>query len=266
MPIHTSGHGLLHSTTGITATASSAETNRGAGQAKDWNHPRRFWRSNVDTESWLQFDLGMDHGTYEGLYLRGVNFEECRLQANDTDSWANPSFEEDISVLKDVFLDRRQGLFFFEDGHGGVNYRYIRVRIAANPVTDNEENAQVGVMAVVSHWQEFPVRADIGLSRHQRKIVSQTSQGHRTVATTGERLATVQLGWDYMWDVANDSGDSEKALMESLLTSEDIPVVFCRDAENADQMAYLARREGEARIVSNNGIGAVMPLAFIEVG
>ena len=95
--------------------------------------------------------------------------------------------------------------------------------------------------------------------------MSESGIGHADVTNVGERILTMQLPWDWLWDQQLGADINEEDTMMALSPNNDVPLVVCRDVERPDR-AYLVRRVGDIQINSSGGVGASMPLAYTEVG
>ena len=203
-----------------------------------------------------------------GLYMRGMNFQDITIESNYMNEWSSPDYSTTVSLARDPLVERRHLLHFFRGSTLRINLQYIRLVIPnniQNRNTDDGDNYRINVLSLVRTGIEVDVRASINLTVQTPRIVSESGLGHSDITTVGERILTMHLPWDWLWDQQPGAAINEEQDMLDLSPDSHVPVIVCRDINQLSR-AYLVRRVGDIQINSSQGVGASMPLAYTEVG
>lgn len=239
-----------------------------ASNVLDWSHPSIRWQSDTLTgDKTLVFDFGASPPSYAGFYLGRVNFTSAVLQANAADVWTSPTYSVAITPTQDAFVNRKQGLHFFNADRSTIALRYARLRIPSGTgVDDSSTEYKVGVMVPIVSSIEVDNRAAIRLQVTKAVLRNELPGGGRDIVGIGVRRMRLELPWEWLWDPTVNPAVNEESMMLNLASDPDTPVVVCRNINKPEQ-AYLSRAEVESvvQLESNSGIGATMPLVFIEV-
>ena len=250
-------------------------------QLVDWQRPRQFWRSTSITEDQeIIINLGPIPTLYAGLYMRGMNFQQVMIEANDRNEWTSPLHSTTVTLETDPLVERKHLLHLFRGTPARaktqvisssrtalrINNQYIRLLISQeqNLNTDDRDNYRISVLSLVSSGLAVDVRARINLTIQTPQIVSASGLGHSDITTVGERILTMNLPWDWLWDQQPGAAINEEEDMLDLSPDSHVPVIVCRDINQLSR-AYLVRRVGNIQI-NSQGVGAAMPLAYTEVG
>ncbi|MBF0411054.1 MAG: hypothetical protein HQM10_27190, partial [Candidatus Riflebacteria bacterium] len=108
-----------------TLTASSAASGYAASNVVNLD-PGKRWKGSIfasDTDEWLKVDFGAAK-SLTALFLNNCNFATCKIQGNASDSWADPSYDEDVTLALDD-ISNRKGWFDLT----AFNYRWLRILI-----------------------------------------------------------------------------------------------------------------------------------------
>ena len=251
-------------TVGVTPSALSTQSGFSAANVLDWQNPLYRYQSNATSpDQTLLLDLGASPPSYVGIYLEGLNFAACTWQANATDVWTSPSFAQSITVSVDPVTSLRRGIFFFNAAHTTQSYRYTRLLIAAGTARDDGANFKVAKFFPLVSAREVINRGEIIQTRQRPVLTNEFPAGRKEILRQGEQFVTLELPWQWMWNVALDAATDEKSTMLALATDPDTPVVICRDL-NRPTEAYIMRNEANFGL-SSEGVGARMPLVYRQV-
>lgn len=249
--------------TGIGLVESSAAAGYPALNVIDWRYPRRTWRSTTTAAQTLTFDFGASPPSHVGIYLRGTNFITATLMANPTNTWGAPAISKALTIPLDAFLSRYHTMVFWNTTRTVVTHRYVQLAIPNQTTTDGASYFSLGTMLPVVTPVEVELRAPLQITRRQAMLKNDLPT-RREVQRLGDRQLVLNLPWNYAWDQVLDSSNNETDLMIALAVSEDEPVIVCWNAQKPE-LGFLARREGDVDLQSQDGIGASMALSFAEI-
>lgn len=257
----------LLQTAGVTLTESTESSPAVAENVLDWAHPAKYWMTTgTGSDGTLVFDMGASPPSYVGLYIARLNVTGgVRLQANATNTWGSPSIDNALTLTTDSFVNRTQGIFFFNTDRSAITHRYCRLKIAAGTgVTDSASGYKVGLALPLVSPVEVTNRPQFRLFVRRAMARASFPGGERQIAALSVRQAVLEMPWDWMWDPTSNAVTNEESTMLSLAQDEDDPVVVCRNL-NKPYQAYLCLREGEISLDSSEGIGANFPLRMVEI-
>lgn len=249
----------------VTPTGSSTLGSYIAANVQDWQNAQYRWQSNtVTTDQWIKLDLGASPPSYYGVYLGRLNVGVGTVQANATDTWGAPTFSEVNSFTRDDHISRRNKIVFFNAFHTEVTYRFVRFLINSATVTDDGATFKVGKFFPLVTSVEIEPRQEVSIQRMKAVLEQEFSSGRHEILSQGEQKMILDFPWEYMWNPTRSPDGNEESSMLSLATDKDVPVIVCPNTLRTYQ-AYLCRQMGELAIRSSQGIGAQMPLSFIEI-
>lgn len=257
----------LIQTTGVTLAPSTESSPALATNVLDWAHPAKYWMTTTTaSDGTLVFDMGASPPSCIGLYLGRFNVASgVRLQANATNTWGSPSIDNALTFTTDSFVNRIQGLFFFNTDRSAITHRYYRLKIpSGTAVTDGASGFKVSLALPLVSPVEVTNRPQFRLTVRRAMARAVLPGGEEQRAALSVRQAILEMPWEWMWDPTLNAVTNEESTMLSLAQDEDDPVVVCRNL-NKPHQAYLCRREGEIALDSSEGIGANFPLRMVEI-
>jgi hypothetical protein len=187
--------------TSLTASGSAAGFPASNLQLFD---PGLVWKADAfASDATLVADLGAVTDI-ERIWLNNANFLSATLQANDSNSWGDPAVsisailaEDDVGIIKGFF------------DLSAVDYRYVRVVIPVQALTDGESLPSLGNLIIgtseelkVASWDSQTIRKfskfepDDGGYRKTYKGRARHIFAASVSGTKAEVDAVVLKGWD----------------------------------------------------------------------
>lgn len=192
----------------------------------------------IHENEWVRWDMGMASNptafVMNARKEQGLNLTSSavvKLQANATDAWSSPSWEQTITANNDVYS------LFDSTGLGDTSYRYWRVLITdnANPDTYIEVSKFFlgEYYAPTSGSVQFPFEdAYTDYSDTQYSVAGQSFSESRSV------LETFTLKWDFLTDTEKEQFDT---IFKEYKTAYPLFIAIDSDANISSGSNYYTR-------------------------
>ena len=172
-----------------TPTASTADTEYPVTRLYDYDHARRYWLSTVATDSWVKADLGSSK-LIKGILINNINFGSCSIQANDTDVWTAPTYNQSVTVAPHNLTGRYQHFVL-----PNVTLRYVRIFIPTQTPNDGTSVFRMGTLVILTSNLELTKNPDLGLteSANEAMITNELESGNYEDVNLGARIWQISM-------------------------------------------------------------------------
>lgn len=182
----------------VVPTATSTDSNWPVTNVNILTDLAKKWAAAVATGIVdFTFDLGVGN-TFSGLaadpgiFIDDVNVTSIKLQANATNSWGTPSWDQAVTVAKCGEVQRYKGFWRLADlSASAVAYRYVNVRILSQTPTDaanyRMSRAYLGSVTELTANPEY----DFDYRLDQATEVTKLAHGGRETSLMGPRKIIV---------------------------------------------------------------------------
>jgi hypothetical protein len=244
-----------HSFCSYTPSASTSDTDYPVTRLYDYEHARRYWKSTVATDSWVKADLGSSK-LIKGILINYVNFGSCSIQANATDVWTSPTYNQSVTVAAHNLTGRYQHFVL-----PNVTLRYVRIFIPTQTPNDGTSVFRMGTLVILTSNLEVAKNPDLGLneSADEVMVTNEFESGNYEDVNLGARIWQIQMEWkSYNRASMTDFGTLNRL-------NKDANLLFYMNNGDATE-AFICRRrtaiEAEWRLPYDNRIPT---LTFKEI-
>jgi len=212
------------------------------------NLKRRFRAADITTNDYLLKFRFVPTARIYGIFLNDVNFSAVRIEGNESDSWADPTYAgSDLTVSQNPITGRYQ--IFINLGSSGVNLEYWRIFIpsTATLVNSNVSFWEVGTVCFMTSLTELAHNMSYGYTQTGKHFYS-TAVNDRV--KTGE-----EIRWQGQLVFGNRSDSNETELWT--LNQMDMSLPFFYYENDGDtSRGYLCVRDGSIQVnrFTYNGI------------
>jgi hypothetical protein len=238
----------LINTYGVNGVADSAAADYPASNLGDYNSARPWRSADAASAHNVVFDFGTAVGV-DTVSLINVNFTTSatvKIQANTTDSWGSPAFENTFQV-SGLGLDPPHYNLLRRITEGSPEtYRFWRLYISdtTNPDGFYEVGELlIGVREDMATGQDF--QGDQNESFPDANVVHQTEYLHEIAYVRD--VEDVRI-FDLVWEAVNETTKNELRKLKRYTHGSGLPFVFCPDGYTTPVECFYVRMQGTLNV------------------